>query len=232
MKVAVLVSGYAGLVVGTCLAESGNDVAWADVDEDKVGQLNRGETPIYEPGLVAAHRKRAGSARGGGSLGMAIVFIAVGSPSGEDGSADLQHVVAVAGAIGEAMAGETIVVDPLTINGDCPQARSFCYMDDEVEDIWRLFHSDRTEPTSIGNRDEFTVRELADVVLKETGSGSPPELRPLPEDDPKVHWPDITVAREVLGWPPAISLHEGIRRTVPYFPRVIEGGDDAEARTL
>ncbi len=121
--------------------------------------------------------------------------------------------------------------EPLTVYGDGSQTRSFCYVDDEVEGIYRLFFSERVLPTNIGNPDEFTIRELAEVVLEETGSSSTVETRPLPQDDPKVRRPDISVAREVLGWEPKIPLREGIRRTIPYFREVLNrvGGT---ARTL
>ncbi len=112
--------------------------------------------------------------------------------------------------------------EPLTIYGDGSQTRSFCYADDEVDGIWRLFNSDRVDPTNIGNPNEFTIRELADVVLEETSSTSVLERLPLPEDDPKVRQPDITVAREVLGWEPKVQLREGIQRTIPYFRELVE----------
>ena len=121
--------------------------------------------------------------------------------------------------------------EPLTIYGDGSQTRSFCYVDDEVEGIFRLFHSDRTDPTNIGNPQEFTIAELAELVLEETESQSDIEYRPLPEDDPKVRQPDISVAREVLGWEAIIDLHEGLRKTIPYFRELVESGD-ARARTL
>ncbi len=107
--------------------------------------------------------------------------------------------------------------DPLTIYGDGSQTRSFCYMSDLVEGIVRLFRSDRTDPTNVGNPDEFTVRELAETVLRLTGSRSRIEQRPLPVDDPKVRRPDITLARQVLGWEPAVRLEEGLRRTIDFF---------------
>jgi dTDP-glucose 4,6-dehydratase len=107
--------------------------------------------------------------------------------------------------------------DPLTLYGDGSQTRSFCYVDDEVDGIYRLFFSSRAAPTNIGNPNEFTVRELAELVLLETGSDSPIVSLPLPEDDPRVRKPDITVAREVLGWEPRVDLREGLRRTIPYF---------------
>ncbi len=121
--------------------------------------------------------------------------------------------------------------EPLTIYGDGSQTRSFCYVEDEVDGIFRLFNSNRSDPTNIGNPDEFTIAELAELVIEETGSESGIESRPLPEDDPKVRRPDITVAREVLGWEAKISLREGLRRTVPYFRELVESVD-AKARTL
>jgi nucleoside-diphosphate-sugar epimerase len=121
--------------------------------------------------------------------------------------------------------------DPLTVYGDGSQTRSFCYVDDEVDGIYRLFHSNRVEPTNIGNPNEFTIRELADIVLEETGSSSKIEELPLPADDPKVRQPDITIARSLLGWEPKVSLREGIRRTLPYFRAQLER-HDARARTI
>ncbi|MSR36375.1 MAG: SDR family oxidoreductase [Gemmatimonadetes bacterium] len=120
--------------------------------------------------------------------------------------------------------------EPLTVYGDGSQTRSFCYVEDEAEGIYRLFNSDRVDPTNIGNPVEFTVRELADLVLEETGSSSSMDARPLPQDDPKVRRPDITVAREVLGWEPKIPLREGLRMTIPFFRGLTEKG--ASARTL
>ncbi len=121
--------------------------------------------------------------------------------------------------------------DPLTIYGDGSQTRSFCFVKDEVEGIYRLFKSDRVEPVNIGNPVEFTIRELADIVLEETGSESSIEALPLPEDDPKVRQPDITIARDLLGWEPEVDLREGIRQTLPYFRSELEK-HGAKARTI
>ena len=121
--------------------------------------------------------------------------------------------------------------EPLTIYGDGSQTRSFCYVEDEVDGLFRLFHSDRIDPTNIGNPDEFTISELAELVIAETGSRSEIESLPLPADDPKVRRPDITIAREILGWEPAITLREGLARTVPYFRHLVESAD-ARARPL
>jgi len=107
--------------------------------------------------------------------------------------------------------------EPISLYGDGSQTRSFCYVDDEIEGIYRLFFSDITEPVNIGNPDEFTIRQLAEMVIELTGSNSPLQLHPLPEDDPRVRRPDISRAREYLGWEPRIPLEEGLRRTIPYF---------------
>jgi dTDP-glucose 4,6-dehydratase len=111
--------------------------------------------------------------------------------------------------------------EPLTVYGDGSQTRSFCYVDDEVEGIYRLFMHGDNQPTNIGNPDEYTVRQLAEIVLELTGSASVIEARPLPEDDPKVRRPDIGKARAQLGWEPRVPVREGVARTIEYFrPRV------------
>lgn len=132
----------------------------------------------------------------------------------------------VSNFIMQALRGES-----LTIYGDGSQTRSFCYVSDEVDGIYRLFHSERVEPTNIGNPNEFTVRELAEIVLEEAGSDAGLETLPLPSDDPKVRKPDIRVARDVLGWEPKVQLREGIRKTIPYFREQLRL-NDARARTI
>ncbi len=111
--------------------------------------------------------------------------------------------------------------EPLTVYGEGQQTRSFCYVSDEVDGIYRLFMSDLTDPTNIGNPNEFTVRQLAELVLKLTGSKSKIEQRPLPTDDPKVRKPDITRARTLLGWEPKVTLEEGLKHTIAYFAGVL-----------
>ncbi len=107
--------------------------------------------------------------------------------------------------------------EPLTVYGDGSQTRSFTYVDDLVEGITRLFHGGTPQPTNIGNPVEFTVQELADRVLRLTGSSSKVVREALPVDDPKVRQPDITRARADLGWEPSVPLEQGLERTIAYF---------------
>ena len=120
--------------------------------------------------------------------------------------------------------------DPLTVYGGGQQTRSFCYVTDEVEGLWRLLLRGDHEPTNIGNPDEFTMLELADLVVELTGSDSEIERRPLPADDPKQRRPDITKARERLGWQPRVPLREGLAHTIAYFRSRL--GESAGARVL
>jgi dTDP-glucose 4,6-dehydratase len=107
--------------------------------------------------------------------------------------------------------------EPLTVYGDGSQTRSFCYVDDLIDGIVRLYERGTSDPTNLGNPAEFTVLDLAEMVLRVTNSRSRIVHRPLPEDDPKQRCPDIARARATLAWEPAIPLEEGLRRTVPYF---------------
>lgn len=104
--------------------------------------------------------------------------------------------------------------EPLTIHGDGAQTRAFCYVDDLVEGIWRLYRHDTALLVNLGSPDEVTVGLLADEVRRLTGAHVDTVLRPLPEDDPRVRRPDITLARTALGWAPRIPLEEGLRRTI------------------
>ena len=121
--------------------------------------------------------------------------------------------------------------EPITLYGDGSQTRSFCFVEDEVEGIFRLFNSEHADPVNIGNPIEFTIRELAEIVIQETGSSSILRSLPLPTDDPKVRQPDIALARKLLDWEPKTELREGLRRTIPYFRKLVEE-EDAGARTL
>jgi UDP-glucuronate decarboxylase len=108
--------------------------------------------------------------------------------------------------------------EPLTLYGAGDQTRSFCYVDDLVEALIRLMNVDDVhEPVNLGNPGEFTIKELADEVVKICGSNSGVEYLPLPQDDPKQRKPDISRAETLLGWNPTIPLSEGLQKTVAYF---------------
>lgn len=118
--------------------------------------------------------------------------------------------------IGQALRGED-----LTAFGDGSQTRSFCYVDDLVEGIYRLLLSDYAYPVNIGNPDEITIRDFAEEIIRLTGTKSRIIYKPLPQDDPKQRKPDITKAKELLGWSPTVSRSEGLARTLEYFIEVI-----------
>jgi dTDP-glucose 4,6-dehydratase len=107
--------------------------------------------------------------------------------------------------------------DDLTVYGDGSQTRSFCYVFDEIDGILRLASSDEHLPTNIGNPGEFTILECARLVLKVTASNSQINFEPLPEDDPKQRCPDISKARQLLGWEPKIDLEAGLKLSLGYF---------------
>jgi UDP-glucuronate decarboxylase len=112
--------------------------------------------------------------------------------------------------------------EPITIYGEGEQTRSFCYVSDLVEGILRLMNAeDLTGPINIGNPNEFTIRELAELVIELTGSRSEVVRRPLPADDPTRRRPDISLARAGLGWEPQVQLREGLKSTIEYFDRLL-----------
>ena len=114
--------------------------------------------------------------------------------------------------IGQALRGED-----LTVFGDGMQTRSFCYVDDEVEGLYRLLLSDYTLPVNIGNPEEITILDFAKEIVKLTGTEQKIVFKPLPQDDPMQREPDITKAKEILGWEPKISREEGMKKTFEYF---------------
>jgi dTDP-glucose 4,6-dehydratase len=120
--------------------------------------------------------------------------------------------------VGQALRGE-----PLTVYGDGSQTRSFCHVDDLVEGIDRLLFTDFHEPVNLGNPDEVTILEFAREILALSGSRSEIVYKPLPQDDPKVRKPDITRARQLLGWEPKLGRHEGLKRTLEYFRGKVQG---------
>jgi dTDP-glucose 4,6-dehydratase len=114
---------------------------------------------------------------------------------------------------------------PITVYGDGKQTRSFCYVTDLMDGIYRLLESDEHEPTNIGNPREITILEFAERVRKLAGADVPIELHPLPQDDPKQRCPDITKAKRILGWQPKIDLEQGLQLTYDYFrQKVTESG--------
>ena len=121
------------------------------------------------------------------------------------------------GRVVPAFIGQALTGQPLTIFGDGSQTRSFCYVSDLIDGIYRLALSDFHEPVNIGNPREMTIRQFAEEILRITGSHSGIETRPLPVDDPKVRQPDITRARKVLGWEPKVTFEQGISTTIEYF---------------
>jgi dTDP-glucose 4,6-dehydratase len=114
--------------------------------------------------------------------------------------------------IGQALRGED-----LTMFGDGSQTRSFCFVDDLVEGIYRLLLSDYPYPVNIGNPDEITIKEFGEEILKLTGANQKLISKPLPKDDPKQRQPDITKAKEILGWEPKVCRAEGLKITFEYF---------------
>jgi len=121
------------------------------------------------------------------------------------------------GRVVPAFIGQALTGLPLTIFGDGKQTRSFCYVSDLVDGIFRLSQSDFHEPVNIGNPREMTIEEFGRHIIRITGTKSAIEFRPLPVDDPKVRQPDITRAKKVLGWEPKVDFEVGIRETIEYF---------------
>jgi dTDP-glucose 4,6-dehydratase len=119
---------------------------------------------------------------------------------------------AIPAFISQALQGQ-----PLTVFGEGKQTRSFCYVTDLVEGLYRLLTSDHNMPVNLGNPSEMTILELAETIRKRTGSKSAIDFQPLPEDDPKVRQPDISLARKILDWEPVVDLDDGLTATVDYF---------------
>ncbi|VVB87706.1 GDP-L-fucose synthase [uncultured archaeon] len=119
--------------------------------------------------------------------------------------------------IKQALGGED-----LTVYGDGSQTRSFCYVRDEIDGIYRLMMSDYSHPVNIGNPEEHTILEFAEIIIRITGSSSRISFKDLPVDDPRQRKPDITKARKLLGWEPKVSLEQGLKETIKYFKDVLE----------
>ncbi len=128
------------------------------------------------------------------------------------------------GRVVPAFIGEALTGQPLTVFGDGSQTRSFCYVSDLIDGIFRLSQSDFHEPVNIGNPTEMTIKQFAEAIQQIIGTESEIVYRPLPVDDPKVRQPDITRARKVLGWEPKVRFEEGIVQTIEYFRGCLESG--------
>jgi UDP-glucuronate decarboxylase len=116
---------------------------------------------------------------------------------------------------------QALIGEKITIYGDGNQTRSFCYVSDMIDGIWRLANSDLAGPVNIGNPVEYTILELAEEIRSLLGSGVDLVFEPLPVDDPKRRKPDIGLAKSELGWEPKVPLREGLRKTVDYFEDLI-----------
>jgi UDP-glucuronate decarboxylase len=129
---------------------------------------------------------------------------------------------------------QALTGQPITIYGDGKQTRSFCYVDDLIEGFIRLMNTSKgfTGPVNLGNPVEFTILELADMVIEMTASKSELDRKPLPQDDPVMRKPDISVAREKLGWQPKVPLREGLQKTIDYFDDLLRTGDPAVVSAL
>jgi dTDP-glucose 4,6-dehydratase len=120
--------------------------------------------------------------------------------------------------IGQALSGK-----PLPVFGDGSQTRSFCYVSDQIDGIFKLAMSDYHEPVNIGNPREMTIKQFAEEIIRITGARSTIEYKPLPVDDPKVRQPDISRARKILGWEPKVQFEQGIKETIEYFRNALKG---------
>jgi dTDP-glucose 4,6-dehydratase len=127
------------------------------------------------------------------------------------------------GRVVPAFIGQALKDEPLTVFGDGSQTRSFCYVSDLIDGIFRLSQSDFHEPVNIGNPREMTIKQFAEEIIRITGAKSKIDYKPLPEDDPKVRQPDITRAKKILGWEPKVQFDEGIKKTIEYFRNALKG---------
>ena len=146
------------------------------------------------------------------------------------------HIVRIFNTYGERMRlddgrvlpnfmGQALRGEPLTVYGNGSQTRSFCYVSDLVEGIFRLLFTEFHEPVNLGNPSEVSILEFAREILSLSGSRSTLEFKPLPQDDPKVRKPDITRAKQLLGWEPKVDRHEGLKRTLAYFQKQVAKGE-------
>jgi len=121
------------------------------------------------------------------------------------------------GRVVPAFIGQALNGQPLSVFGDGSQTRSFCYVSDLIDGIFKLALSDFHEPVNLGNPREMTIKQFAEEIIRITGTRSTIEYKPLPVDDPKVRQPDISRAKKILNWEPRVDFEEGIRETIDYF---------------
>jgi len=126
------------------------------------------------------------------------------------------------GRVVPAFIQQALLREPLTVFGDGSQTRSFCYVDDLIEGIWRLLNSESIQPVNIGNPHEMTILQFAELILEMTGGSSEIVYEPLPVDDPKIRQPDISRARDLLGWEPKVPIRTGLERTIEYFRSLVQ----------
>ena len=122
---------------------------------------------------------------------------------------------------------QALTGQPITVYGNGRQTRSFCYVSDLIEGIYRLMNSDEHEPVNIGNPQEITILEFAERIRRLLESGVPIVFKPLPQDDPKQRCPDISKAKRLLGWQPKVNLDEGLRLTLKFFQQQVAAGESA-----
>jgi dTDP-glucose 4,6-dehydratase len=127
------------------------------------------------------------------------------------------------GRVVPAFIGQALKDEPLTVFGDGSQTRSFCYVSDLIDGIFRLAMSDFHEPVNIGNPREMTIKQFGEEIIRITGAKSRIDYKPLPVDDPKVRQPDISRAKKILGWEPKVEFDQGIKKTIEYFRNALKG---------
>jgi nucleoside-diphosphate-sugar epimerase len=164
------------------------------------------EAKRYAEALCMAYKRQYGS-----NIGIVRIFNTYGP------RLDQHDGRVVSNFVCQAIRGEDI-----TIYGDGTQTRSFCYVDDEIRGILALLDSNETGPINIGNPNEFTMLELANLVIELTGTSSKIVYRPLPSDDPMQRCPDISKARQLLNWEPVVNLNEGLAQTIDWFASAIK----------
>jgi dTDP-glucose 4,6-dehydratase len=190
-------------VYGDALINPQSESYWGNVNPIGIRSVYDEAKRFAEASTMAYHRKQGLDSK------IARIFNTYGPRMRKDD-----------GRVVSTFISQAISNQALTVFGDGSQTRSFCYVSDLVEGIYKLMFSDVHDPINLGNPEEITVLELAKQILKITGSRSQIVKRPLPENDPKLRRPDIGRARQLLGWSPKISLDEGLNKTIDWFNKL------------